>query len=93
MGERENHIATGRNLCPEEELLPHHHEEEAMSMEMNMGELPCPGRVPTQEFWTLEACWRWRRRSETLLEKVIGYSGFFAFLGINRRKVDPGREI
>ena len=49
MGERINHIATGRNLSPEEELLPHHHHEEATSMEVNPGALPSPGRVPEQE--------------------------------------------
>ena len=49
MGERINHIATGRNLSPKEELLPHHHEEEATSMEVNPGALPRPGRVPEQE--------------------------------------------
>jgi len=49
MGERINHIATGRNLSPEEELLPHHHGEEATSMEMDPGALPRPGRVPEQE--------------------------------------------
>src|ERR1043165_6426435 len=76
MGERENHIATGRNLSPEEELLPHHHEEEATSMEVNSGALPRPGRVPPQEFWSLEACWRWRRRSGSPLKKGLAESGF-----------------
>src|SRR4051812_43066319 len=35
------------------------------------GELPHPGRVPTQDFWSPEACWQWRRRSEFLLEKRV----------------------
>src|SRR3954462_2566597 len=76
MGERENHIATGKNLNHEDKLLQHHHEEEAMSMEMNPRALPRPGRVPSQEFWSLEACWRWRRRSELLLDKRVLESGF-----------------
>ena len=50
MGERDNHIANVEDLSPEEELLPHHHGEEAMSMEINLGALPRPGRVPEQEF-------------------------------------------
>src|ERR1041385_5964686 len=43
--------------------------EEATSMEMNPGALPRPGRMPSQEFWSPKACWRWRQRSELLLEK------------------------
>ena len=34
---------------PEKELLPHHHGEEATSMEMDPGALPRPDRVPEQE--------------------------------------------
>ena len=49
MGERINHIATVEDLIPEEELLPHHHGEEATSMEMDPGVTPRPGRVPEQE--------------------------------------------
>src|ERR1041385_9123641 len=50
--------------------------EEATSMEMNPGALPRPGRVPVQEFWSPESWWRWRRRSELLLEKTVLESGF-----------------
>ena len=49
MGERDNHITTVEDLSPEEELLPHHHGEEATSMEMDPGALPRPDRVPEQE--------------------------------------------
>ena len=45
-------------------------------MEMNPGALPRPGRVPAQEFWSPETWWRWRRRSELLLEKRVLESGF-----------------
>src|SRR4051812_47580335 len=51
-------------------------EEEATSMEMNPGALPHPERVPTQKLCSPEACWRWRRRSELLLEKGVVESGF-----------------
>ena len=40
------------------------------------GALPRPGRVPKQEFWSPEACRRWRRRLESLLEKEVAASGF-----------------
>src|SRR5215216_3343989 len=50
--ERDEHIATGRTLSLEEELLPHHHGNQQRrwrwwwrSMDMAPGELPCPGRV------------------------------------------------
>ena len=49
MGERINHIATVKDLSSEEELLPHHHGEEATSMEMDPGVTPRPARVPEQE--------------------------------------------
>ena len=49
MGERDDHIATLEYLSPEEELLPHHHGEEATSMDMDPGALPRPDRVPEQE--------------------------------------------
>ena len=49
MGERINHIATVEDLSPKEELLPHHHGEEATSMEMDPRALPHPSRVPEQE--------------------------------------------
>ena len=45
-------------------------------MEMNPGALPRPGRMPAQEFWSPETWWRWRRRSELLLEKRVLESGF-----------------
>src|SRR3954468_16694931 len=45
-------------------------------MEKNPGAFPRPSRAPTQEFWSPEACWRWRRRSESLLEKRGPESGF-----------------
>ena len=45
-------------------------------MEMNPGALPRPGRMPAQEFWSPETWWRWRRRSELLLEKTVLESGF-----------------
>src|ERR1041385_3572858 len=45
--------------------------EEATSMEMNPGALPHPGRVPAQEFWSPKTWWRWRRRSELILEKRV----------------------
>ena len=45
-------------------------------MEMNPGALPRPGRMPAQEFWSPETWWRWRRRSELLLEKRVLASGF-----------------
>ena len=53
--ERDEHIATGRTLSLEEELLPHHHGNQQRrwrwwwrSMEMALGAIPCPGRVPEQ---------------------------------------------
>ena len=55
-------------------------------MEVNPGALPRPGRVPAQEFWSPEACWRWRRRSKSLLEKGVAESGFL------RRGVNIGRR-
>src|ERR1041385_378761 len=51
--------------------------EEATSMEMNPGALPRPGRVLAQEFWSPKACWRWRRRSELILDKMGMESGFY----------------
>ena len=45
-------------------------------MEMNPGALPRLGRMPAQEFWSPETWWRWRRRSELLLEKRVLDSGF-----------------
>ena len=47
-----------------------------MSMEMNPGALPRPGRVLAQEFCPPETCFRWRRRSELLLEKRVWNQGF-----------------
>src|SRR3954465_9402226 len=49
---------------------------EATSMEMNPRALPHPGRVPAQEFCPPETCFRWRPRSELLLEKRVLESGF-----------------
>ena len=53
--ERDEHIATGRALSLEEELLPPHHGNQQRqwrwwwrSMEMAPGALPRPGRVPEQ---------------------------------------------
>src|SRR3954468_13945960 len=53
--ERHEHIATGRALSLEEELLPPHHGNQQRcwrwwwrSMEMAPGALPRPGRVPEQ---------------------------------------------
>src|SRR3954468_24445437 len=45
-------------------------------MEMNPGALPHPGRVSAQEFCPPETCFRWRQRSELLLEKRGLESGF-----------------
>src|ERR1041385_8027441 len=62
-------------------------------MEINPGALPRPGRVPTQEFWSPKDCWRWRRRSELLLEKRGLESGFFPRgLNIGQRRAPGGPQ-
>src|SRR3954465_3710684 len=67
--ERDEHIATGRSLSLEEELLtPHHGNQQRRwrwwwrSMEMAPGAIPRPGRVPEQRLLSLESPLRWRRR-------------------------------
>ena len=41
MGERIDHIATGKNLSPEEELLPHGHGEEEVDDGVDGEVQPC----------------------------------------------------
>ena len=53
MGERINHIATGRRPQPRGGTTPASWREEATSMEMNPGALRHPNRVPKQEILAL----------------------------------------
>jgi hypothetical protein len=58
---------------------------EAMeSMEMALGALPCPGRVPEQRLMSLKIGLRWRWRYGTLLGKTpndLGFSRWRLFIG------------
>jgi hypothetical protein len=58
--------------------------EATTSMEMAMGALPRPGRVPKQRLWSPKICLRWRRRCGTLLEKTpidLGFSVGWLYIG------------
>jgi hypothetical protein len=59
-------------------------EEATMSMEMALGALPHPGRVPEQRLLSPEICLRRRRRCGTVLGKtptVLGFSVRRLFIG------------
>ena len=81
MGERDNHIATVEDLNPEEEILPHHHGEEATSMEMYPGVTPRPVRVPEQELLVPRSLLEMAAEIDNPFGKSVWIFRIFAFRG------------
>src|SRR3954465_14715212 len=75
--EGDEHIATGRALSLEEELLPPHHGNQQWRwrwwwrMHMAPGAIPRPGMVPEQRLMSPESPLRWRRHCGTFCGDLI----------------------
>jgi hypothetical protein len=89
MGEKDEHIATGRALSTTPSLsweLATTMKMVVESMEMAPGAIPHPGRVPEQRLLSPEIGLRWRRRCGT-------FCGWMPiFLGFSRRGEYIGRR-